>query len=97
MEAMKNINVTQLDGYNHTFKEHLQFFKAQDKKVNWMSKILVTILSNLSTTMCHAFITHETFMSPPIALPKSSNEKEEMDAKWKSQITWNKIVLILIK
>jgi hypothetical protein len=34
MEAMKNINVTQLDGYNHTFKERLQFFKAQDKKVN---------------------------------------------------------------
>jgi hypothetical protein len=34
MEAMKNINVTQLDGYNHAFKERLQFFKAQDKKVN---------------------------------------------------------------
>jgi hypothetical protein len=81
MEAMKKINVMQLDGYNHTFKEHLQFFKARNKKVNRMSKNLVTTLSNLSTAMCHAFITNQTFMPPPIALPKSSNEKEEMDAK----------------
>jgi hypothetical protein len=34
MEAMKKINATQLDGYNHTFKERLQFFKAPNKKVN---------------------------------------------------------------
>jgi hypothetical protein len=31
--------------------------------------------------MCLAFITNQTFMPPPISLPKSSNEKEEMDAK----------------
>jgi len=81
MEAMKKINVTQLDGYNRTFKECLQFFKARDEKVNQMSKNLVTIFSNLSTFMRHAFITNQTFMPPPITLPKSSNEEEKMDAK----------------
>jgi hypothetical protein len=40
-----------------------------------MNKSLVMVLSNLSTTMCHAF------MPPPIALVKFSNEMEEMDAK----------------
>lgn len=40
--------------------------------------------------MCHAFIIDQAFMPPPIALPKFSNEKEEMDTKWKSQIIGNK-------
>jgi hypothetical protein len=46
-----------------------------------MNKSLVTILSNLNMAMCHAFITNQTFMPPPIALLNSSNEEEEMDAK----------------
>jgi hypothetical protein len=46
-----------------------------------MSKSLVTILSNLNTIVCHVFVTNKKFMLPMIALPKSSNEKEEMDAK----------------
>ncbi len=46
-----------------------------------MSKSLATILSNLSIVMCHAFIIDQAFMSPQIALPKFSNEKEEMDTK----------------
>ncbi len=56
MEAMENISVTQLARHNHIFKEHLQYFKTQDKKVNQMSKSMVTVLSNLNTIMCHAFI-----------------------------------------
>jgi hypothetical protein len=39
------------------------------------------VLSNLNTTMCHAFIIDQAFMPPPIALLKFSNEKEEIDAK----------------
>jgi hypothetical protein len=31
--------------------------------------------------MCCAFITNQTSMPPLIALPKSSNAEEEMDAK----------------
>jgi hypothetical protein len=31
--------------------------------------------------MCHAFIIDQTFMPPPIALLKFSDEKEEMDPK----------------
>jgi hypothetical protein len=42
---------------------------------------LVTALSNLSTTMCHALITDQTLMPPPIALLESSYDEEEMDAK----------------
>ncbi len=71
MEAMETINVTQLARHNHTFKEHLQYLKAQDKKVNQMSKSLVIILSNLSTTLCHAFITYHRLMPPLITLLES--------------------------
>jgi len=71
MEAMEKITVTQLAGHNHTFKEHLQYLKAQDKKVNCMSKSLVTILSNLNTTICHAFITYHRLMPPLITLFES--------------------------
>jgi len=46
-----------------------------------MSKSLVTTLSNLSTTMCHAIIIDQTLMHPPITLLESSNDEEEMDAK----------------
>jgi len=46
-----------------------------------MNKSLVMVLSNLNTTMCHAFIIDQAFMTPPIALLKFSDEKEEMDPK----------------
>jgi hypothetical protein len=74
---MEKISATQIVRHNHTFKEH----KAQDKKANQMIKSLVTALSNLSTTICHAFITDHTLMPPPISLLKSSYDEEEMDAK----------------
>jgi hypothetical protein len=46
-----------------------------------MNKSLVMVLSNLSMTMCHAFIIDQAFMPPPIAFPKFLDEKEEMNAK----------------
>jgi hypothetical protein len=46
-----------------------------------MSKSLAIALSNLNMIMCHAFITNETFMPPPIALLESSYDEEEMDVK----------------
>ncbi len=49
--------------------------------MNQMNKNLVMVFSNLSTTMCHAFIIDHAFMPPPIALVKFSDEMEEMDAK----------------
>ncbi len=52
---MEKMSAMQLARHNHTFKEHLHYFKAQDKKVNQMSKSMVTILSNLNTNICHAF------------------------------------------
>jgi len=55
-----------------------------------MNKSLVMVLSNLSMTMCHAFIIDQAFMPPPIAFPKFLDEKEEMNAKWRSQIIENK-------
>jgi hypothetical protein len=42
---------------------------------------MVTILSNLNTAMCHAFIIDQILMPSPIALLESSNDKEEMDVK----------------
>jgi hypothetical protein len=70
MEAMEKINVTQLDGHNHTFKEHLQYLKAQDKKVKFEQKF-GDYSFKPNTTICHAFITYHRFMPPLIALLES--------------------------
>jgi len=39
-----------------TMKNQLDYLKHKNKKIHKMSKDVVTILSTLNTTMCHAFI-----------------------------------------
>jgi hypothetical protein len=41
-----------------------------------MGKNMVSILSNLSNTMCHAFVGDKSFMFPPISLFESSTNGE---------------------
>jgi hypothetical protein len=53
-----------------------------------MSKSLVKVRSNLSIVMCHAFIIDQTFMPPPIASPKFSNEKGRNGYKMKKSNHW---------
>jgi hypothetical protein len=72
---MEKISAMQLDTHNCNFKEHMQYLKTKDKKVHQMNKNLVTVFSNFSTTMCHAFITNQaTHMPPLITMLDSSYE-----------------------
>jgi hypothetical protein len=42
--------------HNHTFKKQLHYLESKDNKVHKMNKNMVSMLSNLNTTMCHVFI-----------------------------------------
>jgi hypothetical protein len=42
--------------HGHTFKECLKYLKERDKKVHEASQNMVSVLSNMSVAMCHAFI-----------------------------------------
>ncbi len=67
VDVMEKISAMQLDIHNCNFKEHMQYPKTKYKKVHKMNKNLVTILSNFSTTMCHAFITNRATHMPPLS------------------------------
>ncbi len=46
-----------------------------------MSKSLVTILSNLSTAMCHAFIKDQELLLPQVDIPDSSEVSKDFKDK----------------
>jgi len=69
VDAMDQINSTHIDLYknmtkytDNNFKEHLKYLKDKDKKTHKMNKQMVNVLSNLSITMCHAFIKDQSLM-----------------------------------
>jgi hypothetical protein len=83
LDVMNKINVIQQEAEQHrskvqdrNFKEHLRYFKSRDKKVHKMSKSLVTMLSNLSIVMCHAFVKDQTLL-PQMNLPNFPKDSKE--------------------
>jgi len=62
IEAMDKMNVTQIEieyyrskTHEHSAKQHLTFLKERNKKMSKRNKNMVSVLANLSTTMCHVF------------------------------------------
>jgi hypothetical protein len=76
MDATYKINCTQLEieqqclsAHECTFKAHIHYLKACGRKLYKMNKSMVNVLSNLNTTLCHAFIKDLTFMCPIVGSP----------------------------
>jgi len=72
------INISQLEiDKNKTkscekiFKHPLKNLKERDKKAYKMNKNMVSVLSSLNSTMCHALIKYHSQMLPPINISKS--------------------------
>ncbi len=77
VDAMNHINTNRLEidknmtkPHEKTFK-HLKYVKERNKKVHKMNKNMVSVLSNLSFAMCHAFIKVQLQMPPPIIISES--------------------------
>ncbi len=62
---------------DYNFKQHLRYFKSINKKVHKMSKSLVTILSNMSLAMCHAFIKDQELLSPQVDVFDYSEDSKD--------------------
>ncbi len=80
VDAMNQINTNQLEidknmtkRHEKTFK-HLKYVKKRSKKVHKMNKNMVSVLSNLSFAMYHAFIKVQLQMPPPIIMFESLSD-----------------------
>jgi len=76
MDTMYKINCTQLEieqqclsVHECIFKAHIHYLNACGRKLYKMNKSMVNVLSNLNTTLCHAFIKDLTFMCPTVDSP----------------------------
>jgi hypothetical protein len=63
---MDHMNITHMEiekkrmtVHGRTFKECLKYLKERIKKVHKASQDMVSVLSNMSVAMCHAFILDE--------------------------------------
>jgi len=72
------INISQLEidknktkSCEKTFKHPFKYLKERDKKAYKMNKNMVSVLSSLNSTMCHALIKYQSQMLPPINISKS--------------------------
>lgn len=91
LDAMDRINSTQqklektkVRANIKMTKKHIEYLKARDKKILKMNKQMVNVLSNLSTTMCHAFIKDPTLIPAPVNLSQSSDEQPPFVKKLES-------------
>jgi hypothetical protein len=77
VDAMNHINTNRLEIDKNMTKphektsKHLKYVKERNKKVHKMNKNMVSVLSNLSFAMCHAFIKVQLQMPPPIIMSES--------------------------
>jgi hypothetical protein len=75
---MNCINISQLEIDKNktkfcekTFKHPFKYLKERDNTAYKMNKNMVNVLSNLNSTMCHAFIKDKSQMLPPTNISKS--------------------------
>ncbi len=101
VDAMDKTNCIQLEikqqhssAHECSFKTHIYYLKACDKKLHRMNKSMVNVLSTFNTIFCHVFIKDFTHMPPIFYLPleeelrlddellvhvQHANEQENMD------------------
>ncbi len=82
VDAMDKINCIQLEikqqhsnAHECSFKTHIYYIKACDKKFYRMNKSMVNVLSTFNTILCHAFIKDFTCMPPIVDLPLENKLK----------------------
>ncbi len=59
-------------------KQQLKYFKQHDKKIHKTSKNMVSVISSINTTMCHAFIQDKTLLPTPLNFASDLLEDENV-------------------